>query len=64
MVFYVDINALDEEDHWSPLHYASFYNHCDVIQWLLEQSNMNVAIQDPLGRTALHLSAGAGHVVV
>ena len=53
-------DALDDEDHWSCLHYASFYGHVDIVEHVLAHG-ASVDVRDVQGRSPLHLAAGAGH---
>lgn len=55
------INALDGEDFWSCLHYASFYNYPQLVLYLLT-AGANPGTLDQSGRTALHLAAGNSHL--
>jgi len=57
--FKLKINEPDD-DVWTPLHYASFYGHLDVVSLLL-QAKADVNAVDGKGGTALHLAAGCGH---
>jgi len=71
------VNALDD-DHWSPLMYASWYGHDKAVSLLLSSgaspsppasilptpTSSLCLSPNPLSTSALHLASGAGHIEV
>uniref|UniRef100_A0A914CQR9 FERM domain-containing protein n=1 Tax=Acrobeloides nanus TaxID=290746 RepID=A0A914CQR9_9BILA len=58
-----DPNVKDD-DTWTPLHYAAFYNKLDVCSELLLHSKIDVNITNKTGITALHFAALNAHEYV
>ncbi len=58
-----DPNVKDD-DTWTPLHYAAFYNKLDVCSELLLYSKIDVNITNKTGITALHFAALNAHEYV
>eukprot|EP01100_Stratorugosa_tubuloviscum_P016056 TRINITY_DN990_c0_g2_i1.p1 TRINITY_DN990_c0_g2~~TRINITY_DN990_c0_g2_i1.p1 ORF type:complete len:160 (-),score=99.93 TRINITY_DN990_c0_g2_i1:72-551(-) len=56
------INEADD-DSWTPLHYASWYDRVDIVEKLLE-SGANVNQLNSNGSTPLHFAAGCGRFKV
>jgi hypothetical protein len=57
-----DILHLIDSDGWSALHYASWYNHLGVVEWLLNQgANSNITTTDTKS-TPLHFAAGISSI--
>lgn len=57
------VNKLDDEDYWSPLQYAAWYGHKDIVASLLKRG-AKVDLQNKQGSTALHYACGLGHLNV
>lgn len=50
---------------WIPLHYAAYIGHKELVDLLLANSNGSLALtRNKQGMSALHISAGTGHVDV
>ena len=56
----VDVNATDN-DEWTPLHFAAFGGHHEVIRVLVKELGSDVGAKTLEGRTPLHLAAQCGH---
>jgi ankyrin repeat protein len=54
------INSPDNE-HWQPIHYASFEGCALVIAWLLD-NGANITSSNHFGSTPLHLAIGTGNI--
>jgi len=55
-----DVNVREQEDGWTPLHFASFYGALEVAHLLLEYG-ADVEAKDKSGRTALKIAAYKRH---
>ena len=58
---YADINAKDDDvKGWTALHYASLYDHIEIVELLLREG-ANVNATDEWDQTALHHASSQGH---
>eukprot|EP00457_Paulinella_chromatophora_P006946 gb/GEZN01006966.1/.p1 GENE.gb/GEZN01006966.1/~~gb/GEZN01006966.1/.p1 ORF type:complete len:409 (+),score=61.15 gb/GEZN01006966.1/:148-1374(+) len=57
--YHTALNQKDE-DSWSPLHYACWYGHLEIIERLL-RLGVDYHVVNLNGATALHFASGCGH---
>lgn len=50
-----------DADSWNALHYAAWYGHLDVVEYLVEKADSKFNARNKSGSTPLHLAAGQGH---
>ncbi|KAB0795416.1 hypothetical protein PPYR_12255 [Photinus pyralis] len=53
-----------DRNEWTPLHFASYYGHLDVVDLLLSTTKENVNYVEKKGRTPLMLAAEKGYTEV
>mmetsp|Transcript_19481 Transcript_19481/g.27178 ORF Transcript_19481/g.27178 Transcript_19481/m.27178 type:complete len:694 (-) Transcript_19481:65-2146(-) len=56
------VNTQIDESNQTPLHAACYAGHLDVVQFLLQQPNVNIDLQDQHGWTPLLCAASCGQV--
>ncbi|KAF4998967.1 hypothetical protein FGRMN_2766 [Fusarium graminum] len=49
---------------WTPLHFASFYNHAKTVEFLLSQHGVEASNTAEDGKTSLHLASQAGNSII
>lgn len=47
-------------DNWTALHYACSENHCDIVQYLID-NKANIEAKSQIDRTPLHIACLRGH---
>ena len=52
----------DEHYHNTPLHWASWYGHLDIVRYLVEERNCDVECRNKYETTPLHYAALAGRL--
>eukprot|EP01087_Luapelamoeba_hula_P004200 TRINITY_DN1413_c0_g2_i1.p1 TRINITY_DN1413_c0_g2~~TRINITY_DN1413_c0_g2_i1.p1 ORF type:complete len:202 (-),score=61.49 TRINITY_DN1413_c0_g2_i1:25-567(-) len=53
-----------DNDSWTPLHYAAWYDQLAAVKVLVEEGEANVNATTDTGSTPLHLAAGTGRAAV
>ena len=53
-----------DSNNSTPLHYAAYAGHCDVVEYLAQHPSVNPHHEDNMGRTAVHHASQAGHLPV
>ena len=53
-------NSVNKEG-WTPLHFAAYSGHADILETLIRKLNANVDARNKLGQTPLHLACKKGH---
>ena len=46
----------------TPLHYASSFDHIDIVKYLVEECKADLNIENEDGKTPLHLASEKGHL--
>ena len=57
-----DVNCVDSKGE-TPLHYASWNGHLDVVCVLISECKANINVKDAGGHTPLHVAALRSHVI-
>ena len=53
-------NSVNKEG-WTPLHFAAYSGHADILETLIRKLDANVNAQNKLGQTPLHLACKKSH---
>ena len=53
-----------DNNNSTPLHYAAYAGHCDVVEYLAQHPSINPHHEDNMGRTAVHHASQEGHLPV
>jgi len=53
-------NSINKEG-WTPLHFAAYSGHADILEILIRKLDANVNAQNKLGQTPLHLACKKSH---
>ena len=57
-----DPSSPETESDITPLHTASFFGHLHVVRYLVEECNVDIALEDDDGYMPLHLACISGHL--
>jgi ankyrin repeat protein len=57
----IDVKQASNDD-WTPLYWAVWYGHAELVRWLLAVEGIDVNHLDKDGRTPLYIASGMGNV--
>ncbi len=51
-------------DNWTPLHFAAYGGHANIVEFLIEQEDIDINPVSSINRTPVHMAAAEGQLAI